>query len=311
MALSPDELVDLMEHELDQYTQQPFPEGASLYHYTDAQALLGILRERVIWATHYRYLNDKNEMQRGEEIVQEMAEELARTAGVPPLHRVVLSSFATYHRVDSLTQGSGVFVASFSERGNQLSQWRSYAANGAGYSIGFSDLKLADGDAEKLPIGLELFQCVYDEEQFKELVKTRFIEVLAALDRHAAVHGIDEESIRALAGSAIAHLLRGVTTVIPRLKHASFVEEREWRLVVVTLAGREHDVVQYRASPRGIVPFVALPLCDDGRPLALSRIYVGPTQYPDVGRKTCASFLSSLKYDGESIVHESGIPFRA
>lgn len=309
MPLSPQELIDLMESELGQYTPQAFPQGKSLYHYTDSHALLGILRDKAIWASDYRYLNDASEMRRGEEIVQEMAETLAKTTNVR-VHRWVLDSFAHHHRTDSLTQGSGVFVASFSEEGNLLSQWRAYGANGAGYSIGFSNLKLPDREVEDSLVGVELFQCVYDEHEFRELVRARFAKVLATLDRNIEQHGIDESSIHALGGSAIAHMLRGVCSVIPRLKHAAFVEEREWRLVAMTLSKREHEILKFRGSARGMIPYLPLELCDEGSQLALSSICVGPTQNPEVGRQTCAALLSSLKYAGDKLATESGIPYR-
>jgi hypothetical protein len=33
-----------------------------LFHYTDANGLLGILRSRSLWATHFQSLNDTSEM---------------------------------------------------------------------------------------------------------------------------------------------------------------------------------------------------------------------------------------------------------
>ena len=33
----------------------------SLYHYTTARGLMGILEQKKIWATHINYLNDKKE----------------------------------------------------------------------------------------------------------------------------------------------------------------------------------------------------------------------------------------------------------
>jgi hypothetical protein len=38
------------------------PEGL-LYHCTDQKGLLGILKDKCIWATHYRFLNDASERQ--------------------------------------------------------------------------------------------------------------------------------------------------------------------------------------------------------------------------------------------------------
>jgi len=48
------------EQEPQQAEVQPKPEGL-LYHYTNQKGLLGILKEKCIWATHLRYLNDMSE----------------------------------------------------------------------------------------------------------------------------------------------------------------------------------------------------------------------------------------------------------
>ena len=36
-----------------------------LYQYTDITALKGIVKDQVLWATHFRYLNDKRELDYG------------------------------------------------------------------------------------------------------------------------------------------------------------------------------------------------------------------------------------------------------
>lgn len=36
--------------------------NSQLYHYTTQQGLLGILENKCIWATHYKFLNDYSEI---------------------------------------------------------------------------------------------------------------------------------------------------------------------------------------------------------------------------------------------------------
>jgi hypothetical protein len=308
MPLSHEELVELMERDLASSEVHPFPAGTTLYHYTDAPGLLGVLRERKIRATHYRYLNDSDELLRGERIVQDMAETMAQEPSISPLHKDVLDSFARTHRERSLTKIADVFVASFSEHGNQLSQWRGYAANGNGYSVGFSGLRLAKGDQPDAVLALELVQCEYDEQQFRAAVRARFDKILSTLDRHALAHGAG--SRRSLAGSAVAHILRSVAAVIPRLKHSAFHEEREWRLMAIPILNREKDVIQFRASVHGVVPYIAIDLCETSERLQLARVYVGPTQEPERGQASTEMLLTNLGYDGEALVRLSEIPFR-
>jgi len=59
-------------------TQHDRPDGEKLlYHYTDTVGFQGIVREQCLWATDYRFLNDRTEMQHGEDAVKEVAKELS------------------------------------------------------------------------------------------------------------------------------------------------------------------------------------------------------------------------------------------
>jgi hypothetical protein len=49
----------------------------SLFHYTDAAGLQGILKSRQIWATDCRYLNDREEMQVGRRHFCQVARDFA------------------------------------------------------------------------------------------------------------------------------------------------------------------------------------------------------------------------------------------
>ncbi len=128
---------------------QSKPEGP-LYHYTDQNGLLGIIQDRSIRATHLRYLNDTSE---GRIVFQVLLDELNRRVnsdammlsfGMEPVKR---SGKIECEDEEIFSQGvsmlswvtsQDVFVTSFSEKGNLLSQWRAYAGASGGYSIGFS-----------------------------------------------------------------------------------------------------------------------------------------------------------------------------
>jgi hypothetical protein len=131
-------LLDQIERELAPQSEHDVQEEP-LFHYTNTSGFQGIVSSKSIWATDYRYLNDTEEFVIGERIVQELAEELRAPMAESP-QRWLLENFATFHQAMRLTQMTNIFVASFSQEGNLLSQWRAYGARGAGYSIGFSTL---------------------------------------------------------------------------------------------------------------------------------------------------------------------------
>src|SRR5690606_36357166 len=129
------QLLEQMEKELFRDTPHDVPTGP-LFHYTTAQGLAGILKEKAIWATHYRYLNDRVELELAEMLITEEARRLANEYEPESEESLFLQDFADAHERDSLTNVADVYLASFSERGDLLSQWRGYGDDGRGYSVG-------------------------------------------------------------------------------------------------------------------------------------------------------------------------------
>ena len=101
--------------------------------YTSMEALLSIMSSGRIRATHIRYLNDVSEA------------EWMRTAVVEKLNQIratgedetQIERAATLLAMLNERRIPNDFVASFSENGDDLSQWRAYCPGGAGFSIGF------------------------------------------------------------------------------------------------------------------------------------------------------------------------------
>jgi hypothetical protein len=94
-----------------------------LYLYTTQNGFLGIIQSRTIWATDMRYLNDKREYLVALELLMDRVSKLEESsqAESPP------SNFlAKVHQRLANIWGWPFFVASFSEDGDLLSQWRGY-----------------------------------------------------------------------------------------------------------------------------------------------------------------------------------------
>src|SRR5690349_5290875 len=108
------------------------PQTKPLFHYTDAVGFSGIVQERVIRATHFEFLNDSEETRLGERTIKNALEWLAQHEGGPAA-RLASRLCDDWHT--ALTDVADVYVASFCEDGDTLSQWRAYAQDGAGYSI--------------------------------------------------------------------------------------------------------------------------------------------------------------------------------
>ncbi len=104
-----------------------------LYHYTSMDALMSIAQSGKVWATDTRYLNDRTECTYLFELLKShIAHRVAK-----PTDQDRKDSERLVWLLEIMPRFE-VFVASFSELGDLLSQWRAYSTGGVGFSIGFS-----------------------------------------------------------------------------------------------------------------------------------------------------------------------------
>ncbi len=135
-------------------------------------------------------------------------------------------------------QDRPMFVASFSETGDSLSQWRSYCPS-RGYAIGFSFEALrARAQKSLLPPSFELARCVYDDAEKRKGVDRVLGAALNNVDTDRQFHEhytsgershIEPALDRGTSGKRA--LLRDGAALAAICKHSAFRDEREWRLV--------------------------------------------------------------------------------
>jgi hypothetical protein len=280
-----------------------------LWHYTDADGLLGILNSRRIRATHVAHLNDPSELVHGEELAVSVASDLANSLAKDSGNDIAIAALTRFRLnwgTIRLSASWEIFAASFcNDQGNRLSQWRGYGGAGSGYSLGFKRVAISIEDYPHL-----LVQVRYPEDPNTEKLRSSFDAIVAAVQLSVAA-GAERESVIAL---ALAKLNIVAQVFALKVKHAGFSEENEWRLVAIPgiATGKGNPRIQYRPSNRGIVPYVALPIGDAStRRLPLHMIKVGPSNNPGASVRAVKELLKSLKYpDADSLVEHSGIPYR-
>ncbi len=136
-----------------------------LFHYTTSVGLLGIIQTGKIWTTKIHYLNDRAELKLAFGYIRE---EIAR-------QKLGIGKSRSDEELDKMSlalddiQVINVSVASFTEVGDQLSQWRGYCDIGSGYSLGFNGLKLKNIVDRKEEFSL--VPCVYKQKQHIRMVK--------------------------------------------------------------------------------------------------------------------------------------------
>jgi hypothetical protein len=149
-------------------------EPTTLYHYTNAAGLLGILKPSFssweddntnlvpqltkaaqLRASDVRYMNDSQELKFGARYFAPRLAQAATDESLPDDTRRACEGLAAFFlKADVFDWALRCFAACFCDNGDLLSQWRGYArgAGGGGYAIGFNREALAFGlDKHRAP----------------------------------------------------------------------------------------------------------------------------------------------------------------
>jgi hypothetical protein len=253
-----------------------------LFHYTSQEGFLGITQSKKMWATHARYLNDSQEAEYAISLAMRELDSLAET----DKHA---DTFVKQARDNvgfvSGPAGVGVYVTSFSQMRDQLSQWRGYCPLGAGFSLGFETQRLLAAATKQ---GFVLVPCIYEESEQVELIR----EIFATAQ---------EPQANSSRGDFFAFLLLKWGVAI---KNNGFKEEQEWRLVSI-----EPGAPLIRPGKSFLVPYHELSLAEFEDPLHLDSVTIGPTPHPLLSAHSVhiASFRNGFKYEQ---LLQSAIPFR-
>ena len=192
----------------------------TLYHYTDFNAMKGIIINGELWLWNLRRMNDSQEMQY---FIKELKIAVKKQLD-QSLYTKMDSLFTENLRdFDKLSS----YAACFSEYADDAAQWARYAKNGMGVCIAFNKELLAKiGDAGHAP----LCQVNYS----KSCDDMEIVKELADLIKNSQNYSTE----------AIHELFNKLVTSSPLFKHPSFISEKEYRLVSLP-----YNVNQYLGQP--------------------------------------------------------------
>jgi Protein of unknown function (DUF2971) len=281
---------------------------STLYHYTTAAGLLGILCSSTLWATDVRFLNDAQEAIYAHELIEDTVRGMKNPV-LDPAHfayhlgEQFVKRFAQYqgYVIDALNSAEfGVYVACFCESGDLLSQWRGYGTDN-GYAI---ELK-----TDALTTALDRFNTY---PPAKGLAQVRYGSDAAADVVSQAVEGVGDFNLNH-PGVKAAYKALHLAALLTTIKHPGFREENEWRLFAAYEQFQQgpmdnripHEPTRFRSTPMAIVPYIEVQLPSD----AIVTVRVGPGNFTDVREAGVRRLLKSL--GSNATVLRSDVPLRA
>lgn len=236
---------------------------AHVYHYTSAEGLHGILASNSIWATDCRFLNDASESQVG----IEKAKDLCRGRRFATRDGKLIEFYRELARALRLESPEPNFIFSLSEREDDLTQWRTYANDGLGFTVGFSSVKLLENSQDNNG-EFEFSKVYYGSRGQVKIIKDLFDEFVSWLQDNGE---LENES----SAITLDWLISNFSTLF---KHSSFRSEKEWRVNTYNLMDEDKQSVRVRARCGRLVPYIPLnlgKLSEDRLPIA--RIGIGPS----------------------------------
>jgi hypothetical protein len=276
-----------------------------LYHYTSFTGLLGIVASRALWASDIRYMNDSAELKHTADLIHtEITHRIAAGHRKPDL----LNQFLDWvtHRI---TNGHMLFASSFRSNGNLLSQWRGYSRLGKGVSLGFDPAYiLRCAQQQSFQIG----RCIYCSKSQKLLI-SQVVDAVEALAEECCTDSGNEGKPDEHSYHSIFHLIESdLLRIAAILKHPSFAEEEEWRIVSPVITDYVKAPVLFREGASMLVPYIEFNLVARGDfPIALEHLFLGPTPNITISMNSLTMFLAKNGIRPDNGISYCQIPFRA
>lgn len=192
-----------------------------IYHYCNTAAFNSIIATKQVWLTDITKLNDRSEYKSGFDLILEILKEkgLADKQVFQDIH------------TDKLNNNFQILVACFSQEGDVGSQWRLYADDSKGLSIGFDENEIdqfnmfnrfTENSYQPITSHVKLCKVHYDSSEFVE-------KAANFIDRMEQNNPLLKDQQMALALRRFAALY----------KDPYFKDEREIRAMVEIEPGRD------------------------------------------------------------------------
>lgn len=185
-------------------------------------------------------------------------------------------------------QDSHIYISSFSEIPDLLSQWRGYCPKGEGVCIGFNKKLL---EQFCLDNQLIMEKCIYDHNEQKDKILALIDNALSEFPKLSLTRKQYEESNTksqcdfsidsqiyftkgegtAIANKTLTKLCSSLKELAPYMKNQTFQEEAEWRIIA---KDPEKDI-HFRTAVSHFIPYIILPIIKANKEI-ISEIIIGP-----------------------------------
>jgi hypothetical protein len=301
-----DEQIRALSERLDRLTDELAGRAASiavpatLFHYTKAAGLKGILETGRMRLSDVFDTNDPSEMRHG---VQYALTALQRAAESGHKGAQLFAWRFGELLGGKLEEISRQFIACFTPCGDDLGQWRAYAENGKGFALGFDGPRF-EAAFEQMPHLTGSFAMIYDDQSLRHAVDRIATEALNVA-QFPVGRRYDGPALSAFFHALSVQTSNAILYTSMYFKHPAYEMEREYRFEHVRAINWLEGVVT--VGHRSYIEF-------DWRsrdPSLLTHIVLGPAADREHARSYAEECLRSAGIDPNTVsVQPSAIPYR-
>lgn len=265
---------------------------SQVYHYTNGVAFLGIIQNKEFWASHILFQNDRMEGKHSLYLLNEILNKKKQDLSAKGINCDTVINF-----VSDFT-GLGTFTVSFSEKRDDLNQWRGYANTNPAYCIGFyssvlKDLQPEAADKTK-PIEMFFAKCIYKRDGQVSLIRDLVDHVLSKIE-------IPKNKAGNVSIKFAGELMSDFLPMSSVFKNPAFEEEKEWRLVFSPVP---NDLINIRMGKSQFIPYIKVKFPDR----AIGDIIIAPNPDKEQIYNSTTYACSHSKIDMK--LENSSVPYR-
>lgn len=248
-----------------------------LYHYCSVNSFLSIVKNKEIFLSSLSLSNDSLEGLLVEKTISRMAEKDSLNLA----HRAELEKSISMLR--DVFDGFGFCLSS---AGDLLSQWRGYASDGAGFSIGFSQEylnELCNLRVNGKPSGITLEQVIYSSDDHESVLGNIYSAIKENINAGAFSLGLnflgdeggDDEKKRNSEYMSYTFAILSLFSKLYKLKSHAFMEEKEWRVIAHHIKKSSDIKCEFRAAYDRLIPYRILSLAPLNQ-VRIKEVLIGP-----------------------------------
>ncbi|QKJ24135.1 DUF2971 domain-containing protein [Poseidonibacter lekithochrous] len=239
--------------------------GNIIYHYCNVEAFRAIIQNKTLWLSSVYNLNDYKEIHWIKDKVLKKIEEV-RTK----------DNFLIYEAFEKLYNNElpNVYIASFSQGNDLLSQWRAYANDGYGVAIGFNKDYFITNDL------VHTTEVLYDETQQEKEIDT-ILKPLEKMNNDIQIYSNDFNTL-------CKDIITNINNLSAKSKNELFKEEQEVRLIhnPIIIDDKENEKfifkknlsdMKFRSVCGNLIPYFELKFDKEKKDIpAILEIVTGP-----------------------------------